>query len=214
MTNRDGGVTYTDKQTKEEKNLPGYNQVNSLSLLVLGKDIGDLEVEEKTLNIYDFDAKKDVPTSCKCFVDLHKEKINVAIQKQTVDKTKKNESTGDYDATGETRDVNEFIKFFPEGGLFTLSEIKNFVEGLGGDFDDVLEEGDLDKAVAKMGDEAGAYATTWLDKNRHETWDRSTGKKKKANPSKVVRVKTLLMVDRKRRKRNPICLTIDRRLST
>lgn len=177
MTNRDGDVTYKDKKTKEEKNLPGFNQVNSLAMLLLSKEIGELDVEEKTLNLYDFDAKKEIPQAVDCFVDLHDLELQVAIQRQTVDKTEKNESTGDYEPTGETRDVNEFIKFFPAERLVTISEVAHFVESLGGTFDEVLADGDLGKAISKM-EEDGSYATKWLEKNRGETWDRSTGKKK------------------------------------
>lgn len=175
MTNRNGDVTYKDKKSGDLKNLPGFNQVNSLCMLLASKEVGAMDVEEKTLSLYDFDAKKEVPQAVDCFVELHGERLNVAIQRQTVDKTAKNEATGDYEPTGETRDVNEFIKFFPEGGLVTISEVEQFVSSLGGDFNDVLADGDLDKAIAKMEDD-GAYATKWLEANRGQTWDRSTGK--------------------------------------
>jgi hypothetical protein len=177
MTNRDGDVTYKDKKTKEEKNLPGYNQVNSLCMLLCSKEVGDMDVEEKTLNLYDFESKKEVPQAVDCFVELHGEELQVAIQKQIVDKTQKNENTGDYEPTGETREVNEFVKFFPADRLVTISEVAQFVKSLGGDFEDVLSDGDLTKAISKM-EEDGAYATTWLEKNRGETWDKSTGAKK------------------------------------
>lgn len=175
MTNRDGDVTYKDKKTGEEKNLPGYNQVNSLAMLVLSKEIGDLDVEERKLNLFDFESKKEIATAVDCFVDLHGEKIHVAVQKQIVDKTEKDDA-GNYVPTGETRETNEIVKFFPEAGLVTISEVAHFVESLGGSFEEVLGDGDLGKAISKMeGD--GNYATTWLEKNRGETWDRSTGKK-------------------------------------
>lgn len=176
MTNRDGDVTYQDKKTKEEKNLPGFNQVNSLCMLLCSKEVGDMDVEEKTLSLYDFESKKEVPQAVDCFVELHGQKLQVAVQRQTVDKTEKNESTGDYEPTGETRDTNEFIKFFPEDRLVTISEVAHFIKSLGGNFEDVLNDGDLGKAISKM-EEDGDYATKWLEKNRGETWDRSTGKK-------------------------------------
>lgn len=175
MTNRNGDVTYTDKKTKEAKNLPGFNQVNGLCMLLASKEVGDMDVEEKVLNLYDYESKKEVPQSVDCFTELHGVTLNVAIQKQIVDKNEKNESTGDYEPTGETRTENEFIKFFPEDRLVTISEVAHFVKSLGGDFDDVLGDGEIAKAIANMeGD--GDYATKWLDKNRGETWDRSKGK--------------------------------------
>lgn len=175
MTNRNGDVTYKDKKTGEKKNLPGFNQVNGLCMLIASTEVGDMDVEEKTLNLYDFDAQKEVPQAVDCFVDLHGEEIQVAIQRQTVDKTEKNESTGDYEPTGETRDVNEFIKFFPGDKLVTISEVAHFVQSLGGEFSEVLEAGDISKAIHKMED--GDYAAKWLERNRGETYDKSTGKK-------------------------------------
>lgn len=174
MTNGQGEVTYKDKKTGEEKNLPGFNQVNSLAMLLLSKEIGDLDVEEKTLNLYDFESRREIPQAVDCFVELHGEQLQVALQKQIVDKTQKNEASGEYEPTGETRETNEIVKFFPESLPVTISEVAHYVESLGGDFDDVLSDGDLLKAIGQMSEDHTAYATKWLDKNRHKTWDRST----------------------------------------
>lgn len=177
VTNRAGEVTYTDKKTKEEKNLPGFNQINSLSMLLLGKEMGDLDVEELTVKLYDFDAKKELPQAVNCFTELHGEEVTMAVQRQTVDKTKQNNNTGDYEPTGETRDVNEVIKFFAPEKIVTISEVAEFIKSLGGSFDDVLSDGDLLKAISKMENASGDYATVWLEKNKGQTYDKSTGKK-------------------------------------
>jgi len=175
MTNRNGDVTYKDKRSGEEKNLPGYNQVNGLAMLLLSREIGELDVEEKTLNLYDFDAKKELPQAVDCFVELHGLELQVAVQRQTVDKNAKNESTGNYEPTGETRDENEFVKFFPAERLVTISEVAQFVKSLGGDFNEVLGDGEIAKAIANMEDD-GDYAAKWLEKNRGNVWDKSKGK--------------------------------------
>lgn len=175
MTNGKGEVTYKDKKTGEEKNLPGYNQVNGLAMLLLSKEVGELDVEEKTLKLYDFDAKKELPQAVECFVELHGVDLQVAIQRQTVDKTE-NDGNGNYKPTGETREVNEFIKFFPAERLVTISEVAQFVKSLGGDFNDVLSGGQIGKAIANMEDD-GDYATKWLDRNRGQIYDKSTAKK-------------------------------------
>lgn len=175
MTNRNGDVTYKDKRSGEDKNLPGFNQVNGLAMLLLSREIGELDVEEKTLNLYDFDAQKELPQAVDCFVELHGLELQVAVQRQTVDKTSKNESTGDYEPTGETREENEFVKFFPAERLVTISEVAQFVKSLGGDFDEVLGDGEIGKAISNMEDD-GDYATKWLEKNRGNVWDKSKGK--------------------------------------
>ena len=113
VSNRDGDVTYKDKKTGEMKNLPGFNQVNSLCLLVAGQEMGSMDVEELTVKLYDFETKRELPQAVDCFTALHGEDVMVAMQRQTVDKTAKNEATGAYDPTGETRDQNEVVKFLP-----------------------------------------------------------------------------------------------------
>lgn len=173
MTNREGDVTYTDRKTQEKKNLPGFNKINSLCMLIAGKEVGDMDVEDKVLQLYDYESKKELPQSVPCFVDLHGEEVQVAIQRQTVDKTQKNESTGNYEPTGETRDINTFVKFFPSEKLVTISEVAHFVKSLGGEMADVLGSGDMAKAIAKMPE--GEYGAAWLEKNRGKTWNRATG---------------------------------------
>ena len=176
MTNRNGDVTYKDKKSGEAKNLPGYNQVNALCMLLASKEVGDMEVEDKVLKLYDYESQKEINQSVPCFEELHGLELQVAIQKQTVDKTEKNEATGEYEPTGETRDVNEFIKFFPADVPVTLGEVAQKISSLGGDFDDVLADGDISKAIATMSEEDGVWAAKWLEKNRGETWNRAKGK--------------------------------------
>lgn len=175
MTNRNGDVTYTDKKTKVEKNLPGFNQINGLCMLLCSKELGDMDVEEMTLKIYDFDAKKELPKAVDCFVELHDVMLNVAVQRQIVDKTKLNESSKKYEPTGEVKNINEIIKFFPENKLVTISEVAHFIGSLGGEFDEVMTDGDLQKAIDKMEDENGNYADKWLEVNKGQTYDKSIG---------------------------------------
>lgn len=177
VSNRDGDVTYKDKTTKEEKNLPGFNQVNSLCLLVAGKRLGEMDVEELTVNLYDYDAKKELPQAVDCFTELHGEKVAIALQRQTVDKTAKNDATGNYEPTGETRDQNEIVKFFASEKLVTISEVEEFIKSLGESFNDIVDNGHLLKAINKMSESHGGYAEKWLERNKGQTYDKSTGKK-------------------------------------
>lgn len=177
VSNRTGDVTYRDKKTNEDKNLPGFNQINSLCLLTAGKPLGEMDVEELVVKIYDYDAKKELPQAVECFAELHGESINIALQRQTVDKTAKNDATGTYDATGETRDQNEIVKFFAADKLVTISEVEEFIKSLGESFTDVVDNGHLIKAMKKMGDQSGNYADKWLDRNKGQIYDKSTGKK-------------------------------------
>lgn len=182
VSNRNGDVTYEDKKTKDKKNLPGFNQVNSLSLLMLGQELGEMAVEERTIRIYDFEAKKEVPQAVDCFIDLHGKKGQMALQQQTVDKTKKDDN-GSYVPTGETRDQNEVVKFFAEQKPVTISELVEFVKGLGETYDDIRRQGDPAILVGKMPDDAGVYASSWLAKNKNEVYDKSKGASKNGGKS-------------------------------
>lgn len=183
MTNGQGGITYDvkDRQTKkptgEKRNLPGYDQVNSLFMLILGKEVGDAEMDETTLKLYDFDAKKELPQSVQHFPELQGEEIQIALQKQIVDVNKKNDATGKYEPTGKTREENEVIKFFPGSRLVTISEAAQHIKTLGGNLDDVLESGEMAQVLESMDEDAGEYGATWVEKNRGETYDKSSGKK-------------------------------------
>ena len=176
VTNSDGGVTYKDKKDGDKpKNLPGFNQMNTLALLVTGKSLGELAMEERTLKLWDATAKTEVNQVVDCYVDLHGEKVQVAIQKQIVDKEKLVEGSNPprYEPTGETREVNEVVKYFPAEKLVTISEVAHYVKSIGESFDDLVEAGKLLRVISKTPEEAGTYAEKWLKQNKGQTWNRS-----------------------------------------
>lgn len=176
VTNGDGGVTYKDKKDGDKpKNLPGFNQMNTLALLVTGKSLGELAVEERTLKLWDGQAKAEVNQVVDCYTELHGEKVMVALQKQIVDKEEliPGSNPPAYRPTGQTREVNEVVKYFPEGKMVTISEIAHYVKSVGESFDDLVEAGKLLKVINKVPDEAGNYADKWLKQNKGQTWDRS-----------------------------------------
>ena len=175
VTKADGSVTYKDKRTGKDKNLPGFNQINSLALLLLGKELGELDVEERTVKLYDHDAGKEVPKAVDCFVELHGLSGQILLQRQTVDKTAKNAATGAYEPTGETRDQNEIVKFLAAEKPVSISELVEFVKTLGEDYDEIRTQGDPAVIVSKMPEDAGAYARTWLEKNQGQTYVKAKG---------------------------------------
>jgi len=116
-----GQKTYYEKDGVKH-NLPGFTLAQSLSRLTVGKELGELQAEAKVVSLYDYDAKKEVPTNVQALTELHGQQIITGVLKQTVDKTKKNDS-GVYVATGETRDENEIDKFFRAKDSLTVAEI-------------------------------------------------------------------------------------------
>ena len=107
--------------------LPGFLLVNSLCQLATGKEISQLETEEKVIKLYNFDSKAEVPTKVPVIVELLQKEIVIGLLKQTVDKSAKNDA-GVYVATGETREENEIDKFFRARDNKTTSEIRAQVE--------------------------------------------------------------------------------------
>ena len=114
---------YEDKQGAKQY-LPGFVHANALALLTTGKEISQLDTETKVINLYSPEAKAEVPTKVEVVMDLLGKEIIAGLIKQTVDKTKKNEATGAYEATGETREENEIDKFFRASDRMTTAEIR------------------------------------------------------------------------------------------
>ena len=117
-----GGKNYYEKDG-EKFYLPGFITANSLALLTLGKEIGQLETETKVINLYSSEAKAEVPTKVDMFTDLLGMDIIAGIIRQTVDKNVK-DGAGNYVPSGETRDENEIDKFFRTRDRKTTAEVR------------------------------------------------------------------------------------------
>lgn len=125
MTSGDAKGNKNFYEKDGQKNyLPGYIAANALALLTTGKEIGELDTEMKVVKVYNKDAKAEIPTKVEVPVDLINKEIIIGLIKQTVDKTAKNDKTGIYEATGETRDENEIDKFFRASDKMTTAEIR------------------------------------------------------------------------------------------
>ena len=113
---------YTDKNGKKQY-LPGFNVANNLALLTAGKPLSELVPEQKVANLYDYDAGKELPTKIAALTEIMGKPVSAGIIKQTVDKKAKTDS-GEYEATGETRDENEIDRLFRTSDGLTVTEIK------------------------------------------------------------------------------------------
>jgi len=107
----------------EKHYLPGFIAANALSLLTVGKEISELDTEQKAVKVYNRDTKSEVPTKVDMLVDLLGKDILIGVIKQTVDKTAK-DGNGVYQPTGETREENEIDKFFRASDRKTTAEIR------------------------------------------------------------------------------------------
>jgi hypothetical protein len=126
LSGNDKGNKNTYTKDGKEYYLPSFITANSLALLTVGKELSQLDVEKKVIKLYDFEAKEERPTEVDVLVELTGQMIQAGIQKQTVDKNEKGDD-GKYYPTGETREINEVVKFFRfEDGL-TVPEIEKGV---------------------------------------------------------------------------------------
>jgi len=116
-----GGKNYYEKNGKKAY-LPGFNTANSLAQLTVGKEIGTLVPEEKVINLYDYDAQKELPTKVQMYTDLIGQTIKAGILFRIEDKNAKNDA-GMYVPTGEVREMNVVDKFFRSADSLTTTEI-------------------------------------------------------------------------------------------
>ena len=120
VTNKKGENFYIGKDGQKAY-LPGFLLATNLCLLTVKKELHQVTPEDKTIMLYDFDAKKELPTKAKVLVDLIGQRVTVSIVKEVVDKTAK-QGDGSYAPTGETREQNELSKVFNEDGLTQLEK--------------------------------------------------------------------------------------------
>lgn len=106
---------YTDRDGNK-KYLPGFTQVNDLCLLAMGEALSDIETETKTISLYNYDQKKDVPTKKEVLTDLIGKEITLGVVKVIEDK---------YNKPGETRTINDISKVFRTSDKMTANEIRS-----------------------------------------------------------------------------------------
>lgn len=131
FTTRNGDIHYVDKQDAKKKHpLPGFTTLNDICLLVTGEalDAQDEHVEEKMVNIYNYDARKEVPTAVPVITSLTGGDIKLAITRIKEFKQKKDEDSGVYEDTLETRTINELSQVMHSDTGRTVNEYLHEVD--------------------------------------------------------------------------------------
>lgn len=144
-----GNKNYYEKDGKKHY-LPGFNQANAICLLSIGKPISDLTTEKKTLMIYDYEEKKELPVEKDVLVDLNGAEITLGVQKIITDNSDKGDD-GKYVPNGTSRLANEIGKVFRTKDNLTVPEVK------------------AEAASAE-------FYKKWLEKNEGKTIDKTKGK--------------------------------------
>lgn len=146
VSDKKGNTFYLDKEGKPH-NLAGFNQANHLCSLITGSSLQELESEEVTIPLYNYEQKKEVPTTVNALTQLHDQDVALAITKVRKNKQEKSTATGEYEPINEEVFVNEIAKVFAikNGNCYTFDEVRNELEP--------------------------EFATTWLEKNEGKIRD-------------------------------------------
>ena len=131
--------------------LPGFTALNDICLCTVGKKLCELDTETRVFNVYDWEAKSELPKEVPTIVDLLDAEVTVGIIHQTVDKNVK-DASGNYVPSGETRDENVIDKVFNSETHMTVNEVKE-------------------------GKTEATFYNNWLKKNQGVIRNRAKGKK-------------------------------------
>lgn len=144
VTNKNGENFFISKDKKKVP-LPGFTVADDICLITTGEPLAAQQTEEKVINVYDYDQKKELPKAVQMVMAAVGQKVGLGIVKQTVNK---NEKQGDeYVATAETRDENVIEKVFHPELKLTVAEARN-------------------------GQETAKFHDAWLERNKGVTRDK------------------------------------------
>lgn len=118
-------TTYTkDGNTYQ---LKGFSQGNAIALLASGKALADMDITERTVNLYDYKEKKELPTTVNMLMDLVGQPVTLGILKvlenKSVNSGKDANGNNVYVKTNEAREINEIDKVFRTSDKLTLAEV-------------------------------------------------------------------------------------------
>ena len=106
---------------------PSFMLAESMCKLALGKTIGEVAVEKRTIKLRDYKQNLDVDTDVDMLVELIDQPIAAGIWFHIDDKTTKSGNVvngkDEYVPTGEFRQSNKVAKFFRSADLMTVPEI-------------------------------------------------------------------------------------------
>ena len=91
--------------------------MDGLVQVATGKSLAELQTSELIVDVYDFTARAKVKKTVAGYKDVQGKEINLAIQRQIENKSKKDERTGAYVPIAETRTKNVLIKAFDQNML-------------------------------------------------------------------------------------------------
>ncbi len=110
------------RDTTKKVPLPGFTIIDDICLVLTGEPLCEQATEEKIFNVYDADAKKELPKAVQMLVDVMDKEISFAIEKSLENK---NELQGnDYVPTADTRETNNIVKVIHTESQMTVVEAR------------------------------------------------------------------------------------------
>jgi hypothetical protein len=121
VTNKAGQNFYTDKHTHKRVPLPGFVTVDEMCLIASNTPLSEQQTENKTVKLYDFELKKEVPTEVPVMVSLLDAEIEICLVHLMENKKVKN-ANGDYVPTADVRESNTVEKILDPASHRTVNE--------------------------------------------------------------------------------------------
>lgn len=153
FTNKEGSPTY--EKNGKEFFLPGYTVASDLLFMTTGTDLTDAVFEEKVVNVYNFDEKKELPKSVMVAIEAVGQPVMFAIKK-TIEPKQTKGADGKYVNTGETREENSIEKVFHPEFKLTMLEIEAIM-----------------KAERDPTPEDVVFLPAWVEANQGKVFDNS-----------------------------------------
>lgn len=148
ITDKEGKNYFLNKNDKTKKvALPGFTIIDDICLIATGLPLSEQGAEEKVLNIYDAEQKKEVPKSVQVLTGLTGKPIALGILKVLENKSELRGT--EYVDIPDTRDTNTIDKVFHPELKLTVAEARN-------------------------GAAEPIFWNSWLDRNKGNTRDKRT----------------------------------------
>ena len=120
ITNRNKQPYSVNTSTNKKSFIPGYNYINAICLVAAGKELKEVEAEEKVLSLYNFETQKNENTSVPVLVDLTGKQVALGIIKELRNKAQLVD--GKYVDTPESREQNKITAVFDPESHKTVNE--------------------------------------------------------------------------------------------
>lgn len=121
------GENFFERDGKKQQ-MPGFVTINELCLTATGSELEDQDTEERQIEVWSYEEKKNVRQARAVLTDLTGAKATIALRKATEPKTRKTDRMKDgkpvYEDTDEDRTINEIVKCFHPETRASVSEIK------------------------------------------------------------------------------------------